>query len=145
MDAATGGSWERVLTTNLSRAQIAQYAGASGDFNPIHVDEPYATEVARLPSVIAPGMLTLAMTLDAIGRVFGEDSIVEVHARFVSPVFPGDELVARFENAEPELLSGATRPVNFSTYRSGQQVVVHGNVSIADQPGGWREERNDTE
>lgn len=133
MASVTGGSWERVLTAGLTRAQIVQYAGASGDFNPIHIDEPYATEQCGLPSVIAPGMLTLAMTLDAIGRVFGETSIVSVHARFVNPVFPGDELVARFASAEPELLSGATLPVEFSTRRPGQ-VVVQGTVSVANSP-----------
>jgi acyl dehydratase len=131
MEPRAGGSWERVLTTSLTRAQIVEYAGASGDFNPIHIDEPYATEQCGLPSVIAPGMLTLAMTLDAIGRVFGETSIVSVHARFLKPVFPGDELVARFESAEPEVLSGTTLPVNFSTHRPGQ-LVVQGSVSVAN-------------
>lgn len=133
MTAVAGGTWERVLTASLTRSQIVQYAGASGDFNPIHIDEKYATEQCGLPTVVAPGMLTLAMTLDAIGRVFGETSIVSVHARFVNPVFPGDELVARFESTEPDSLSEEAVQVTFSTHRQGQ-VVVQGTVSVANSP-----------
>ena len=52
---------ERVVE-NLSRTQIVQYAGASGDYNPLHSDEVYTTQVAGYPSVFAHGMLTMGLT-----------------------------------------------------------------------------------
>ena len=56
---------ERVVE-NLSRTQIVQYAGASGDYNPLHTDEVYTTQIAGYPSVFAHGMLT--MGADALWR-----------------------------------------------------------------------------
>ena len=50
-----------MLTEDLTRTQIVQYAGASGDFNPLHTDEVYATKVAGYPSVFGHGMLTMAL------------------------------------------------------------------------------------
>ena len=47
---------ERVVE-NLSRTQIVQYAGASGDYNPLHSDEVYTTQIAGYPGVFAHGML----------------------------------------------------------------------------------------
>ena len=50
------------LVDDLSRTQIVQYAGASGDYNPLHTDEIFTTQVAGYPSVFAHGMLTMGMT-----------------------------------------------------------------------------------
>ena len=52
---------ERVVE-DLKRTQIVQYAGASGDYNPLHTDEIFTTKVAGYPSVFAHGMLTMGMT-----------------------------------------------------------------------------------
>ena len=50
------------IVDNLSRTQLVQYAGASGDYNPLHSDEVFTKEVAKYPSVFAHGMLTMGMT-----------------------------------------------------------------------------------
>jgi acyl dehydratase len=75
----------------VSRVQIARYAGAVGDFNPVHVDEDFAL-AAGLPSVIAHGPLTVALALDAVVEQLGPSVLRAAKARLSAPVFPGDEL-----------------------------------------------------
>ena len=57
-----GDTHSEQVVDNLTRTQIVQYAGASGDYNPIHTDEVYTTKVAGYPSVFAHGMLTMGLT-----------------------------------------------------------------------------------
>ncbi len=61
-ELAVGDRRELVLVDDLTRTQIVQYAGASGDYNPLHTDDVFAREVAGYPGVFAHGMLTMGMT-----------------------------------------------------------------------------------
>ena len=54
-----GDTYDEVVVDNLTRTQIVMYAGASGDYNPLHTDEVWATKVAGYPTVFAHGMLTM--------------------------------------------------------------------------------------
>ena len=92
---SVGDVQEVVVVDNLTRSQIVQYAGASGDFNPLHTDEVYAVQVAGFPSVFAHGMLTMAMTGKALNGLFGVEGIRRFGGRFKAQVWPGDTLVAR--------------------------------------------------
>ena len=56
-----GDTVEQVVVDGLTRTQLVMYAGASCDFNPLHTDEVYATQVAGFPSVFGHGMLTMAL------------------------------------------------------------------------------------
>lgn len=94
-DLGVGTVHQVVVVDGLTRTQIVQYAGASGDFNPLHTDEVYATEVAGYPSVFAHGMLTMAMTGRMLTDWLGPDALTELGARFVGQVWPGDTLTAR--------------------------------------------------
>lgn len=78
-------------TEPITRVQIARYAGAVGDFNPIHLDDAFAAK-AGLPSVIAHGPLTLALILDLIVAQLGAEALSSFDARLRAPVFPGDQL-----------------------------------------------------
>src|SRR6185369_13003566 len=84
---------ERVVE-NLSRTQIVQYAGASGDYNPLHTDEVFATQAAGYPSVFAHGMLTMGMTGKLVTDTVGDGRLRKYGGRFTSQVFPGDTLTA---------------------------------------------------
>jgi acyl dehydratase len=78
--------------------QIARYAGAVNDFNPVHVDEEFA-RASGLPSVIAHGPLTIALALDAVVEQLGPSALRSARARLSAPIFPGDVLtVAPTEN-----------------------------------------------
>jgi acyl dehydratase len=82
---------ERVVE-NLSRTQIVMYAGASGDYNPIHSDEVYTTKVAGYPSVFAHGMLTMGLTGKALTNYVGAGRVTKFGVRFTNQVWPGDTL-----------------------------------------------------
>src|SRR5690554_2465784 len=74
----------------VTTTQLVMYAGASGDYNRIHYDAPYAEE-AGLGGVIAHGMLTMAFMGRALTGWAGEDgTVVNISARFTAPVRPGD-------------------------------------------------------
>jgi len=94
-DLAVGQTREVVLTEDLTRTQIVQYAGASGDYNPLHTDATYAQEVAGYPGVFAHGMLTMGMTGRAVTDWVGNGRLTAYGVRFTSQVWPGERLVAR--------------------------------------------------
>ena len=89
-----GDSHEQKLVEDLRRTQIVQYAGASGDYNPLHTDEPFATQAAGFPSVFAHGMLTMGMTGRALTDYVGDGRLTKYGVRFMAQVFPGDDLTA---------------------------------------------------
>ncbi|MER7667934.1 MaoC family dehydratase [Kitasatospora sp. NPDC096128] len=70
----------------VTRATLVQYAGASGDFNPIHWNEKFALEVG-LPDVIAHGMFTMAAAIRVVTDWVGDPAaVVEYGVRFTRPV-----------------------------------------------------------
>jgi acyl dehydratase len=75
----------------LTRADLVRYAGASGDFNPIHWSDRVAATVG-LPGVIAHGMLTLGLVGSAVAAWTGDAEVIELGAKFTAPVVvPDDE------------------------------------------------------
>src|SRR5271170_1027909 len=90
-----GDTHRERVAENLSRTQIVQYAGASGDYNPLHTDEIYATKIAGYPSVFAHGMLTMGLTGQAIAGLVGAENLLKFGVRFTAQVWPGDTLTVR--------------------------------------------------
>lgn len=89
-----GDNCTAVVLDNLSRTQIVMYAGASGDYNPLHSDEVYATQVAGYPSVFAHGMLSMGATGKLLTDWVGNGRLTRYGVRFVNQVWPGDTLTA---------------------------------------------------
>lgn len=85
-------------TFSVTRATLVQYAGASGDFNPIHWNEKFAVEVG-LPDVIAHGMFTMAEAIRVVTDWAGDPAaVVEYGVRFTKPVVvPNDDKGAEIE------------------------------------------------
>jgi acyl dehydratase len=79
-------------TFPVTRATLVRYAGASGDFNPIHWNEKFAKEVG-LPDVIAHGMFTMASAVRVVTDWAGDPAaVVEYGVRFTKPVVvPNDD------------------------------------------------------
>ena len=79
-------------TFRVTRADLVRYAGASGDFNPIHWSDRAAATVG-LPGVIAHGMLTMALVGRAVTGWAGDPAaVVDYNVRFTKPVLPGETL-----------------------------------------------------
>lgn len=78
----------------IDRVQLSRYAGASGDFNPVHVDEVYAKSVG-MPSVYAPGMLVMGMLGQLISDWARGGQLRRYHVRFIKMVWPGDTVVCK--------------------------------------------------
>ena len=77
----------------VTRTDLVRYAGASGDFNPLHHDEGFARE-AGLPSVIAHGMLSAGLLGSFLSAWVGNRLVRRFRVRFIAPVWPGDTLRA---------------------------------------------------
>jgi acyl dehydratase len=90
-----GEIYEEQVVDNLTRTQIVQYAGASGDYNPIHTDEVYTTKVAGYPSVFAHGMLSMGMTGKMLTNLVGDGRLTKFGVRFTRQVWPGDTLTTK--------------------------------------------------
>jgi len=120
-----GQTHEQVVVNDLTRTQIVQYAGASGDYNPIHSDEVFATKVAGYPTVFAHGMLTMGLTGTMLTGFVGDGRLTKFGVRFASQVWPGDTLTARAtvealrEEDGQHLVDLAISTVN----QKGQEVV----------------------
>ncbi len=74
----------------VRRLDLVRYAGASGDFNPIHWSDRVATAVG-LPGVIAHGMFTLALAARAVATWTDGGEVVELGAKFTNPVVVPDD------------------------------------------------------
>jgi acyl dehydratase len=75
----------------LTRTDFVRYAGAGGDFNAIHHDEPYA-QGAGLPSVFGMGMLPAGILGSRVAAWVGPDNLRAFAVRFSGQVWPGDRL-----------------------------------------------------
>ena len=89
-----GDTHKERVAENLSRTQLVMYAGASGDYNPLHSDEPYSTQIAGYPSVFAHGMLTMGLTGKMLTNYVGDGRLTKFGVRFTNQVWPGDTLEA---------------------------------------------------
>lgn len=73
-------------TLEISRADLVRYAGASGDFNPIHWNERFARSV-DLPGVIAHGMFTMGAAVQLVTDWIGDPgAVIDYQTRFTRPV-----------------------------------------------------------
>jgi acyl dehydratase len=86
MDALAVGDVVAERTVHLTRESLVRYAGASGDFNPIHYRDDVAAAVG-LPGVLAHGMLTMGLAVGTVESWIGDTGrILEYGVRFTKPV-----------------------------------------------------------
>jgi acyl dehydratase len=86
-----GAALDPVEHRAVTRSDIVRYAGASGDFNPIHHDEVFAKS-AGFPTVFSIGMFQAGLLANYAADIFGPRNVRRVSLRFSSQVWPGDVL-----------------------------------------------------
>ncbi len=130
-----GDTHSEQICDNLTRTQIVQYAGASGDYNPLHTDEVYTTQVAGYPSVFAHGMLTMGMTGKALTNYVGDGTLTKFGVRFTNQVWPGDTLTATMTVAGLRNEGGQNFvDLTISTVNQDGKEVMTGNASARVNP-----------
>jgi acyl dehydratase len=121
-------------TYPVTRADLVRYAGASGDFNPIHWNERIATAVG-LPGVIAHGMLTMGLAARAVTAWSGDPAaLVEYTVRFGRPVLvPDDDTGAEVtvRGRVAAVLDGGRVRVDLTVSSGGEKVLSLARAVLA--------------
>jgi len=111
-------------SVRFTKEQIAAYAQASGDHNPIHLDDDFARSVG-LPGLIAHGMLQMGlMGVVAAEAAGGPDKLTRLYCRFAGMVLPGDTVTFTAEPAGPGKLE--LRAVN----QKGEAVLTKSSADF---------------
>ena len=127
-DLNIGDTYSECLVEDLKRTQIVQYAGASGDYNPVHTDELFTREVAGYPSVFAHGMLTMGMTGRMLTNYVGDGRLTKYGVRFTNQVWPGDTLTA---TATVESVEDGVVNLEVKTTNQDDVVVLSGYAAAS--------------
>ena len=93
-DIHAGDEAPLVVVANITRTHIVKYAGASGDFNPIHHDELYAIRGGN-DRVFAMGMMTAGFLSHMITDWVGDGKLRKYKVRFARQVWPGDTITCK--------------------------------------------------
>ncbi len=132
-ELSVGDRYEATVVQELSRTQIVMYAGASGDYNPLHTDEVYATQVAGYPSVLAHGQLTMGLTAKVITDWIDDGELSGFGVRFRQQVWPGDTLTSTATVAAIEERDGArTVNLDLSTVNQHGEPVLVGYARLGE-------------
>jgi acyl dehydratase len=93
-DAANVGDEAPVISHKLGRTDLVKYAGASGDFNPMHHDE-VAAQAAGLPSVFGHGMFSMGILGSALTDYVGVGNVQRYQVRFTRQTWPDEVLSSK--------------------------------------------------
>lgn len=93
-DVQEGDEAPPLIVPNITRTHIVRYAGASGDFNPIHHDELYAIRTGN-DRVFAMGMLTAGFLSHMITDWVGDGNLKKYKIRFATRIWPGDTVICK--------------------------------------------------
>jgi peroxisomal enoyl-CoA hydratase 2 len=123
-DIAVGEALPEVRLDQVTRTDFVRYAGASGDFNPIHHDQIFA-EASGNPTVFAMGMFTAGVLSRVITGFVGRPNVRRYAVRFATRVWPGDDVICtgkvtqKFEADGEARIAGEVTAVN----QKGQMLV----------------------
>jgi acyl dehydratase len=108
MTLEVGSERTETVVEKVDRAMFVRYAGASGDFNPIHWNEDFAKS-AGYPGVFAQGMFTAGVLGTFVTNWLGEDAVRRFRTRFVGQVWPGEAIICSGKVTKVYEADGETR------------------------------------
>ncbi|MEV4420708.1 MaoC/PaaZ C-terminal domain-containing protein [Patulibacter sp. NPDC049589] len=117
----------------ITRTDIVRFAGAGGDFNPLHHDEERA-RAAGFPGVFAMGQMQAGMLSRLVTERFPIAAVRAYRVRFADKVWPGDELTLRWgaETSRTDETTGeAVLDIELEAVRQTGDVAVKGRVTVA--------------
>ena len=121
-DVSEGDAGPEIQSDVLERPDFVKYAGASGDFNPIHYSEPYA-KGAGFDQVFAQGMFTAGFLSHMVADWVGLDNLDSYRTRFVSQVWPDDVITTGGEITEVDEDSGQIQADVWVENQDGTRVI----------------------
>ncbi|CAM3250342.1 bifunctional enoyl-CoA hydratase/phosphate acetyltransferase [Arthrobacter ulcerisalmonis] len=134
----TAGQEIGTRTIEVTRTDLVKYAGASGDFNPIHWNEAFATGV-ELPGVIAHGMFTMGAVVQLVTDWAGDPAaVVDFQTRFTKPVLVTDTTGTPDAGATIEVTGtigkldaeASTARVDLTVVAGGQKVLMKAQAVV---------------
>ena len=128
MTLKVGDTHEAVVIEKVARTHIVKYAGASGDFNPLHHDDTAAQGMGGYPSVFAHGMLSMGLTGRMLTDWLGPVALKKYGVRFTKQVWPGDTLTAK---GEVTAMEGGVATIKVVTTNQNGESVVEGEAQAA--------------
>ncbi len=129
-DSISEGDEAPVVSHELTRTCLVKYAGASGDFNPMHTDEVSA-QAAGLPSVFGHGMFSMGLLGRALTDWAGAGNLKVYGVRFTRQTWPGETLSTKIvvtgkeETGEGKLVAAEIELVN-----QDGEVKLAGNAKV---------------
>ena len=130
-----GDTHEEIVVEDLTRTQLVMYAGASGDYNPLHTDEIYTTQIAGYPTVFAHGMLTMGLTGKMLTNYVGDGRLTKFGVRFTNQVWPGDTLTSTATVLDIQINEDATLvDLDVKTVNQKDETVVSGYATAKIDP-----------
>jgi acyl dehydratase len=115
----------------VDRLQITRYLGASGDFNSLHCDEPYA-RAAGFPGIFAPAMIGMGFVSELVNEWVRGARVRRVQARFVKFIWPGDVLTSRGRVTARHFEDGGRYAADIEVWAENQrgELVVRGAATV---------------
>lgn len=128
-DVNVGDRLADLVKEPITRTQLVRYAGASGDFNPIHHDEPFA-QAAGYKSVIAHGMLSMGFLGQYVAAWAGSPARVRaLSVRFKAITWPGDVVTCKGEVTAVRS-EGGRRLVDLKVWTETSAVTGEGTATV---------------
>jgi acyl dehydratase len=133
-DDVAVGDEAPVRTHTLTRTDLVRYAGASGDFNPMHHDEPMA-KAAGQPSVFGHGMFSMGLLGSALTDYVGVGNLTRFSVRFARQTWPGEVLSSKIvvtDKREDDGKKLVELAVTLANAEGEQKVVGEATAELPD-------------
>ena len=127
MTLEAGAERSEVMVEKVDRAMFVRYAGASGDFNPIHWNEEFAKS-AGYPTVFAQGMFTAGVLATFLTNWVGEAGVKRFRTRFVGQVWPGEQIVC---TAKVTSVGEGVAEVDLRVTNEKGEAKISGDATVA--------------